>query len=582
MPIRKELRTNAPLKAPTGIDGLDSITGGGLPRGRLTTILGGAGAGKTLLALQSLVHGARALHEPGIFVAFEEHSGDIVANAACFGWDLPGLRNKKLFFLDAQPAYDTVQSGDFDLCGMLAALDVKIVQMKARRIVFDAVDVLLSMLESETSRRRELFRLRDWLMSRSLSTIITSKTDAIGTVRAGDDLQFMADCAVELDHRFSQGRSQRTLHVLKYRGSQFHENDSPYTIGAGGLNVANLSVGSGPRPAVTDERVSSGIERLDTMLGGGFYRNAGILVTGAPGTAKTTLSGSFAETACERGEPTLFVSFDSDTDEIVRNLASVGIRLQRHMGSTKRPGLLKMCYARALEGSAETHLFDIQSLARAHAARCVVIDPISALAMAGNEAMSQAVAKRLMDWAKSQGITLFLNSLLRDGHSDGESSPMQVSTFADTWIHLSYLVRGGERNRCLSLVKSRGTAHSNQVRELVLSAEGVTLTDAYTAGGEVLLGTLRWEREESEKAARRAAERAEGSKRVNLAYQETDLVGRMDRLQRKLNATRQELKTVEETKKLRRVDQSGGRSHRSKLRGRDVEPGKPGGPVARP
>lgn len=532
-------------KSATGIHGLDFILGGGFPQGGMTLLEGGPGTGKTLLALQSLMHGARHCGEPGILVAFEESSGRVIANAASFGWNLPALLGKKLFLLDAQPRHDVVQSGDFDLEGLLAALDAQIAQMGARRLVFDAIDVVLSMLENRTLERRELYRIRDWIGARDLSTVVTCKAGPNGpSRRLRGVMQFMADCVVSLDHSLVNGVSQRSLRVLKYRGSGFHENGAPYIIGPQGLLVAGPGADPDLSVPITHERVSTGVKQLDAMLGGGFFRAASILTTGAPGTAKTTLAGAFAEAACVRGEPTLFVTFDSDPAEVARNLASVGIRLGRHIGTGRKPGLLRMSYGRALQGSAETHLLRIQEMADQHKARCVVVDPLSALAKAGNDPTAQSVAKRLMDGAKTRGITIYCTSLLETGGQDIESSQIQVSTMADTWMHLSYLVRGGERNRCISVIKSRGTAHSNQVRELVLAADGVSLAEPYTAGGEVLLGTLRWEREQAEQGARRESERMERQMRTRLENEEAELSAQLERLGAQLRDKRLELETA--------------------------------------
>jgi circadian clock protein KaiC len=572
MPAHEPVPHSAVLKAPTGIAGLDSICLGGMPQGRVTLIEGGPGAGKTVLALQTLVHGARELREPGIFVAFEESSTRIVANAACFGWDLPQLQKKRLFFLDAQPSPDIIQSGGFDLGGMIAALDEKVRQLRARRIVFDSLDIVMSMLETGDAERREVYRLRDWLASRGLTAILTSKTSlSAPSQQRAEFMQFMVDCAIRLNHSLSLGVSQRSLRVLKYRGSDFHENEAPYIIGSGGILVADVEETDSQYGTATTERVSSGVARLDAMLGGGFFRGAGILITGAPGTAKTTLGGAFAQAACKRGEPTLFVSFDSDTPEVVRNLSSVGLRLERYIGSRKRPGLLRMSYQRALSGSAETHLLKIQESAREHGARCVVIDPLSALVLQGNEPQAQNVAKRLVDWCKSVGITLFCTSLLDESGGDSEGSPIRISTIADTWMHLSYLMRGGERNRCLSILKSRGTAHSNQMRELLLSERGITLADAYSVGGEVLLGTLRWERERAEEAARLEAEQLEEARRLKLANEEADLATRLSILEQQLGAKRVELNSLKISSSRRVALASGALTERASRRSADVE-----------
>jgi circadian clock protein KaiC len=527
-------------KAPTGIEGFDEITHGGLPLGRATLVEGGPGSGKTIMALQSLVNGARLHNEPGIFVAFEESSERIRSNAAKFGWDLDALQKKKLFFLDAQPRADLCQSGAFDLRGMLAALEVKVREFGARRIVFDAVDMVLTLLNDPFAERREIFRLHEWLLDHGLTAILTSKaggqeSNAVKLPQFGF-MQFMVDCAVLLNQEVRHGVSQRSLRVVKYRGSSFAENESPFLIGSAGLEVAGAREFDRTDTPVTNERLSSGVARLDTMLGGGYYRAASILITGFPGTAKSTLSGAFAEAACERGERTLFVSFDSDANEVVRNLTSVNIRLEPHV----KKGLLRLVSARGITGSAEVHLLQIKNLARAFGARCLVIDPISALAKVGNEGTAHSVAERLIDWTKAEGITVVCTSLLDEAAPNVEGTPLQVSTIADTWIHLNYLVHAGERNRGLSIIKSRGTAHSNQVRELVLSETGVTLADAYTAGGEVLMGTLRWEKERAMEAAREETELATERKRAVVEKEEAELISTMAVLEKALKAKRLE------------------------------------------
>jgi len=527
-----------PAKVPTGIAGLDEITRGGLSRGRATLLFGGPGSGKSLLALQTLVNGARHFNEPGIFVAFEEDSLRIMANAAKFGWDLKGLQRKGLFFLNAQPTADLIQSGSFDLDGLLAALAAKAREMGAKRIVFDAIDVVLSLLEDAKAERRELFKLHEWLMTHGLTAIITAKDDS--DQRHLGFMQFMVDCAVTLNHAIVEGVSQRNLRVLKYRGSAFEENESPFVIGAKGLEVAGSRYTGESRIRVSNERISSGMPRLDTMLGGGYYRYSSVLITGFPGTAKSTLCGAFAEAACKRGERTLFVSFDSDANEVIRNLSSVNIRLQRFVNS----GMLYTKSARAINGSAEIHLMRIKNLATEHKVRCLVIDPVSALSKVGNEGTVHSVAERLIDWAKAEGITLACTSLLDASTStELEGTPMQISTIADTWIHLNYLVHAGERNRGLSIIKSRGMAHSNQVRELILSHEGVTLADAYMSGGEVLMGTLRWEKERAEHNVQSEAESARRRERVKVENEETELAARIKSLQRELELKRAE-KTV--------------------------------------
>ncbi|HMH18344.1 MAG TPA: circadian clock protein KaiC [Burkholderiales bacterium] len=558
-------------KAPTGIIGFDEITGGGLPHDRTTLLLGGPGSGKTVFALQFLVHGAQHCKEPGIFVAFEESSKRIAANAESFGWNLAKLRRKKLYFIDAQPKSDLVQSGTFDLSGMLAMLEAQTKAMGARRIVFDALDVVLALLPDAAAKRREVYRLHEWLLARELTGLITAKAggDEASSItwQQFGFMQFMVDCAVILNHSVVQGVSQRNLRVQKYRGSSFDENESPFLIGARGIEVDAMRTHVRANVKVSSERVSSGVKRLDTMLGGGYYRGASVLITGFPGTAKTTLAGAFAAAACQRGERTLFVSFDSDSNEVIRDLASVGIQLGRH----RKNGRLRLASARTITGSAETYLVRIKTLATEHGARCLVIDPMSTWSKSGNDSSAHSVAERLTDWSKANGITLVCTSLLDEMSSQTEGgSSLHISTLADTWIQLSYLMQAGERNRGLSIIKSRGTAHSNQVRELILSDAGVTLSDTYTAGGEVLMGTLRWEKERAERVATEVTEVAGKLKRVRLDAEEAELGVRVKSLQVELEAKQVEKALLARTTATHKGEVSQGLTRMGELRGADA------------
>jgi circadian clock protein KaiC len=553
-------------KARTGIEGFDEITNGGLPRGRTTLLEGGPGSGKTIMALQSLVHGARAHDEPGIFVAFEERSELIMANAKSFGWEIESMK-RKLFFLDAQPAVDFVQAGNFDLGGMLAALDLKVREIKARRIVLDAIDVVLALLNDQAAERRELYRLHEWLLARRLTAIVTAKTSNLDKANQPQlsFMEFMVECSVILNHEVIEGVSQRNVRVVKYRGSAFAENESPFLIGNKGLEVAAAPRTVALEALVTTERVSSGVTRLDAMLGGGYFRGATVLITGFPGTAKSTLSGAFAQAACQRGERTLFVSFDSSASELVRNLASVRINLGRFI----KKGVLSLITSRTITGSAEIHMMRIKNLAQEQGARCLVIDPVSALSKRSNEVTAHSVAERLIDWTKIEGITTVCTSLLDESGLRAESTPMEISTIADTWIHLDYLMNAGERNRSLSIIKSRGTAHSNQVRELILSDLGVTLADAYTAGGEVVMGTMRWEKERAVKAAREESEALEKKKQATLDFEQADLELRLRAVQRDLEIKRAEKRASTHSAANQTIDRAKGRTRLRELRGVD-------------
>lgn len=525
--------------------GLDALTDGGLPRGRTTLIVGGVGCGKTILALQVLVEGARRAHEPGIFVAFEERSREIVKDAGGFGWDLPRLQKDRLFFLDAHLDSSTVHGGPFDLAGLLAGLSAQARRMGACRIVFDGIDMLLAQLNDPAAERLELHRLHEWLYESGLSGIITAKTergDSMLSPRYGF-LQYLADCVVLLQHRLVNTVASRHLQILKYRGGNASCNEFPMVLSGRGVEVAGYAADS-LEHEVSTERVSTGVPDLDAMLEGGYFRGTRILISGASGTAKSTLAGAFADAACRRRENTLFVSFDEGSAQIVRNLGSVGIRLDRHLES----GRLRMHSAPARAHTVEQHLLQIRSLLESHRSRCLVIDPTSALTSAEGEAEARGNVERFVALARSLNITTVMTSIAEGFDDPRESTSAGVSTLVDTWIHLSYVIQGGERNRALTIVKSRGMGHSNQVRELLLAKRGLSLTDVYTAGGAVLMGTLRWEREEQERNARLKEGQAFEERQRLAKDSVADLTSRMEALRQERDGRERDLKRMQQTR----------------------------------
>jgi len=492
----------------SGITGLDAMLGGGLPRGRTTLLLGGPGAGKTLLALQILAEGARRFREPGIFVSFEEDPARIRDHIKHFPWAPTRASARRLAFVDGRPIRTALHSGNFDLLALLAQLDVRVRATGAKRIAFDGLDVLLHLLDDDASVRREIYRLHDWLAARRLSGFLTSQVADDGTALSGylAFLPFMADSIVSLRHTLTDRIAERTLRVIKCRGVAHSSDEMPMIIGPGGIEVLPTSTDALDY-GVSTQRVSTGVERLDAMLGGGYYRRSCTLISGSPGTAKTTLAGAFLLAACQRGEPALFASFDESGPQIVRNLASVNLRLAPHV----RSGLLRLASSQVRGSGIDLHLSQLRARVAAEGIRCLAIDPVSALGQGGLPAHLQQGVVRFVNDMKRLGVTLLLTSLLEDSGAS-EATVTGVSTIADTWIHLSYVVHGGERNRALTVVKSRGTAHSSQVRELLLSSRGLTLADVYTAGGQVIMGTLRWEREEQDRLER-AREAADAARR---------------------------------------------------------------------
>jgi len=566
-PKKPALTLQSPAKVATGIPGFDEISYGGLRPNRTTLLMGGPGSGKTVFALQTLVNAARERDESGIFVAFEETTRQLIADAAGFDWRLGALAKGKLFFLEARLSPEVVQSGEFDLRGMLAMLKAKKDETGARWIVFDGIDVLLTLLQSPILEMREIYRIRDWLADNAINAIVTAKVG--GTTSAAvnyDFMQFMMDCVIRLGRRAEHRVSLHRLQITKYRGSDFVAGEHPVSFGPSGMEVGPPEPPEIKHTAPT-ERVSAGFERLDRMLGGGLFRGSSTLITGVPGTSKTTLAGKFAEAACLRGERTLFVSFDEGAEPIVRNLSSVGIELGPHVKS----GLLRMYSGRTESIGAEDHLVKLKSLLREHRPRCMIVDPLSALAKAGGLSVARAVANRLVYMVKDEGVTVLITAVSEGDDPQSEATELQISTVADTWIHLSYIVRSGERNRALTIIKSRGTWHSNQVRELLLSKAGPMLADVYTAGGEVLMGTLRWEKEQQGRA-RTTQRRVEfDQKRADLEVAEADTRARITALQVSLERQRGELAQLSSDNRDDLVSSSQREHELGRIRGADPE-----------
>jgi circadian clock protein KaiC len=436
---------------------------------------------------------------------------------------------------------------------MLAMLKAKKEEMGARWIVFDGIDVLLTLLGNASSEVREIYRIRDWLTENAVdAALITAKVDGQDSeITNYGFLQFMVGCVIGFELRLEYGVALHRVQISKYRGSAFARGEFPVSFGPGGMEI-DAPEPSEIRQLASAERVSAGFERLDVMLGGGLFRGSSTLITGVPGTSKTTLSGKFAEAACRRGERTLFVSFDEGAERIVRNLSSVGVQLRPHIKS----GLLRMYSGRTESVAAEDHLVALKALIRAHRPRCMVVDPLSAIAKAGGLTAARSVANRLIYAAKDEKITVLVTAINEGDKPEIESTDLQISTIADTWIHLSYLIRGGERNRALTIIKSRGTWHSNQVRELILRDTGPMLADVYTAGGEVLMGTLRWEKEDEERAKSMRSRADFDQKRAALEVAESDTRTRIRVLEQDLERQRVELAAYSSDDQARLVSSS--------------------------
>ncbi|HZQ70795.1 MAG TPA: circadian clock protein KaiC [Terriglobales bacterium] len=492
---------NEIAKCPTGIFGLDEITEGGLPKGRPTLICGAAGCGKTILAMEFLARGVTEFDEPGVFMAFEETGPELIKNVASMGFDLPSMVARKKLVLDhvRVERSEIEETGEYDLEGLFIRLSSAIDAIGAKRVVLDTIESLFSGFSNTNILRAELRRLFAWLKQRGVSAVITAETGDGRITRNGIE-EYVADCVILLDHRVEDQSSIRRLRVVKYRGTMHGTNEYPFLIGQTGLSVLPLSSLKLEHKALA-ERISTGVPRLDTMLGGkGFYRGTSILVSGVAGTGKSSLAAHFVQAACARGERALYMASEQSTNEVIRNMRSIGIDLE----SWIKRGLLRFYAARPGTFGLEKHLVTIHDLTMGFDPRVVVIDPITNFGSVGTYTEVKSMVTRLIDMFKSQEITAMFTSLT-SGDSNPEQSEVGVSSQMDAWLLLRNLECNGERNRGLYVLKSRGMAHSNQIREFLLTDHGIQLRDVYLGPAGLLTGSAR--------AAQEAKERAESIER---------------------------------------------------------------------
>jgi circadian clock protein KaiC len=483
-------------KALTGIRGLDEITGGGLPKGRPTLVTGASGSGKTLFGIEFLVHGAIDFDEPGVLLTFEESAGDLAANVSSLGFDLEQMQADGLLAVDAfriDPA-EIIETGAFDLDGLFIRLALAVDSIGARRVVLDTIEVLFGAFDSEVTIRAELGRLFRWMKERGLTAIVTGEQGERSLTRHGIE-EYVSDCVIVLDHRVHEELSTRRLRVLKYRGSFHGTNEYPFLITDRGLVVLPIT-SMGLAYGASDDRISSGTERLDHMLGGGLYRGTTALISGEAGTGKTTIAAQMLATACARGERALFVSFEESPAQLVRNMASVGIDLARWIDA----GLLHIWAGRPTAYGLEMHLAILMDLVEDFGPTVVALDAMTALGHVGEPGQVTSAVTREIDLLKARGITTVVTSLTQGG-PDSESSAIDITSLIDTWILLRNLETNGERNRLLFVRKSRGSAHSNQVREFVLTDRGIDLVDVYVGAHGVLAGSARLAQQAEERAA---------------------------------------------------------------------------------
>ena len=483
-------------KSPTDIQGLDEITGGGLPKGRPTLVCGGPGCGKTLFAMEFLVRGATEFNEPGVFISFEETEEELTANVASLGFDLDSLRKRKKIWLEHihVERSEVEQSGEYDLEGLFIRIHEAIESIGAKRIVLDTLESLFSGLPNPLILRSELRRLLHWLKKKGVTTVVTAERGDGTLTRQGLE-EYVSDCVILLDHRVTDESSIRRLRIVKYRGSTHGTNEYPFLIDEDGFSVLPVT-SLGLNYSSSRERISSGIPRLDTMLSGkGYFRGSTVLVSGTAGTGKTSMAAQFVEAACKRGERVLFFTFEESPSQLIRNMRSIGINLE----PWEKRGLLQFQATRPTHYGLETHLTTSIKMINKLKPSVVILDPINAFVLGDNQTEVKTMLLRLVDFLKMKGITAFFTSLTSAGDTM-ENTDVYISSLIDTWLLLRDIEIGGERDRGLYVLKSRGMEHSNQIREFRLTNRGIDLLDVYVGAEGVLTGSARLSQETKDDA----------------------------------------------------------------------------------
>jgi len=530
---KKSLERNRLSKVPTGIGGLDDITEGGLPRGRPTLIAGASGTGKTLLAMQFLMNRASKYGEPGVFVTFEESAPEMITNFASLGWDLGKLIEQGKLTIEPVSMHDVpiTETGAYTLDGLLIRMDNAISSIDARHIVLDPVQMLFSQLSDTPSLRGELQRLLQWLRTKDITAIITSERQEGAHFQSLES--YASDCVIQMGNRISDTVATRYLRVAKYRGSRHAGDEFPFYIGERGISVLPITSVMPDYEAPSD-RITTGIERLDTLLsGGGYYRCSSILVSGDAGTGKTSLAAHFARATCERGERCLYLAFEEAKDQVIRNMRSIGTDLERHVKS----GLLNFKTMRPTMYGLETHLVVMEKLVDEFKPAVIIVDPVSNLSDIGTTRETKSMLARFVDFLKTRQVTALFTCLRQSG---GETE-LGVSSVMDVWISLRMVESDGEQNRLLHIIKARGMAHSRQVREFVLSAKGVQLLDVYVGPSGVLTGSARVAQENREHAERLERQRRFERQQSELKRKKLELETRMAALKDEIRGVQAEL-----------------------------------------
>ncbi|MGA2225084.1 MAG: circadian clock protein KaiC [Syntrophobacteraceae bacterium] len=534
-------------KIPTGIGGFDEITGGGVPQGRPTLVCGGPGSGKTLFGMEFLVRGAREFNEPGVFMSFEEKDTDLVENFSSLGFDIDDLvaRNKMALDYVHIERSEILETGEFDLEGLFVRLGFAIDSIGAKRVVLDTIEALFSGFPNEGVLRAEIRRLFRWLKDRGITAVITCERGNGTLTRHGLE-EYVSDCVILLDHRMIEQVATRRLRIIKYRGTTHGTNEYPFLIDEGGLYVLPIT-SIGLTHKAPSERISSGVPRLVTMLGGeGYFRGSSILITGTAGTGKMSLAAHFANSTCSGGERCLYLAFEESESQIVRNMRSIGVDLQPWLDN----GSLHVHATRPTLFGLEMHLVSMNKLVRDFKPSVLIMDPISNLVSVGSALEVKSALMRFIDSLKTEGITALFTCLIFGQQQD--LTEMGVSSLMDTWLTVRDIESGGERNRGLYVVKSRGMAHSNQVREFVLSSDGVRLIDVYVGPGGVLTGAARLAQESKDRQEEKESAEEIERKQREFEIRKLSVEAQISGMMAELSAQEKELKKAVEDEEERK------------------------------
>jgi len=539
--ISKSVSSPAGLqKTPAGIQGLDDITGGGLPQGRPTIVCGGPGCGKTMLGIEFLVRGATQFNEPGVLMAFEETPEELTANVASLGFDLAALVEQEKLYLEYVhiERSEIQESGEYDLEGLFIRLGHAIDSVGAKRVVLDTLEALFSGFSNEGILRAEIRRLFRWLKDKGVTTVITAERGDGALTRFGLE-EYVSDCVILLDHRVTEQRTTRRLRVVKYRGTVHGTDEYPFLIDEHGISVIPISSFALEHHAST-ERISSGIPDLDALLESkGYYRGTTVLVSGTAGSGKTSMAAHFAAETCKRGERCLYLAFEESAGQVLRNMRSIGIDLDSHI----QKGLLQFRATRPTQHGLESHLVEIHKLVEQFKPNVVIVDPITNLISTGNETEVKAMLMRLIDYLKENQITALFTSLT-SADSAAEQTEVGISSLIDTWILFREMEVEGERNRGLYVVKSRGMAHSNQIREFLLTSEGVKLVAPYLGTGRVLTGSARLAQEAREKEDALARDMENERRKAELKRKRENVEAQITALRARLAEEEEEIRSA--------------------------------------